>query len=53
MAGLGQDNLLCRTLLEGYFLPCTFYSRVDGHLTGQRVSFHRKHYKYMRHTQII
>lgn len=47
MAGLGQDNLLCRTLQEGYFLPCTFYSRVVEHLTRQRMSLHRKRYKYM------
>ena len=45
MAGLGQDNQLCRTLLEEYFLPCTFYSRVVGHLIGQRVRFRRKRYK--------
>lgn len=47
MAGLGQDNLLSRTLPEGYFRPCTFYSRVVGHLTVQRVSFYRERYEYI------
>ena len=50
MAELGQDSLPSRTLPEGYFQPCTFYSRVVGHLTGQCVSFHRERYVYIQHT---